>query len=107
MLNGIPPTRNTMIRLPYLLPLLLLAGGCHRQQTLAPADRVKQSRPPSPLTLRLDDVAQPTRYALKLRVVPTDDAFSGTIDIEIQLKKELTTLWLNGSDLTVRDVAMK
>jgi alanyl aminopeptidase len=56
------------------------------------------ARPPK---LRLGDGARPLRYAARVVVQPTQESFSGVIDIELELKAATKLLWLNATDLTV------
>jgi alanyl aminopeptidase len=53
-------------------------------------------------TLRLPKLATPQRYALDLTLVPSEDTFSGRIDIELDVLTPTPVLWLNkGPELTV------
>src|SRR6266508_3098582 len=56
---------------------------------------------PKPPGLRLGDAARPTRYSARLRVVPTEPTFTGSIDIDLTLSKPSLVVWLNGSDLKI------
>ena len=88
------------------LPLLACQ---HQATTAATAEAPKPpvAPPPTPPKLRLGDSARPTRYALKLKVVPTEDVFSGTIAIDLALKDPVTTLWLNGTELKVGEATVE
>jgi alanyl aminopeptidase len=55
----------------------------------------------------LDDVARPTRYAARLKLIPTEDTFTGTIDVDLVLQKATAALWLNGSELVIREATME
>ena len=51
---------------------------------------------PTPPKLRLPgDVASPIRCRLDLTVVPDQDAFSGTVEIDVHFAKPTPILWLN------------
>jgi hypothetical protein len=39
---------------------------------------------------------EPVRYRVDLTVVPDQDTFAGAIEIELQLAKSTSVLWLNG-----------
>ncbi|MCC6808980.1 MAG: M1 family metallopeptidase [Deltaproteobacteria bacterium] len=56
---------------------------------------------PTPPTLRLPDNAQPVKYKVELSVDPTADKLSGAIDIELDVKKPTSVLWLNANELTI------
>jgi len=61
----------------------------------------------SPPVLRLDDTARPVRYAARLRIVPTEPTFTGSIDIDFTLNRPTNLLWLNGRQLSVRVAAFE
>src|SRR6185436_11449020 len=62
---------------------------------------------PKPPQLRLPETVQPTRIALELRVVPTEDRFRGTASIDVQLKSAVDVLWLNATDLKVAKAVLE
>ena len=99
-----------MRALPTASLALLLLTSCQHQATptaAAEAPKPPPIAPPVPPKMRLGDSARPTRYALKLKVVPTEDVFSGTIAIDLALKEPVTTLWLNGSELKVGEATLE
>jgi alanyl aminopeptidase len=57
--------------------------------------------------LRLGDAARPTRYAARLKIIPKEETFTGTIDIELVLNQPLSILWLNGSELVVSEANLE
>jgi alanyl aminopeptidase len=57
---------------------------------------------PAPPKLRLPAGAAPVRYAAELWVDPSKEKFEGKIEIEISLKEETGTVWLNAKELDVR-----
>jgi alanyl aminopeptidase len=59
-----------------------------------------------PPKLRLGDDARPTRYRLDLTLIPTEDQFKGSIDIDLELRKPTDLLWLNARDLTVESASL-
>lgn len=61
----------------------------------------ESATPPTPPKLRLGDAAQPVRYAARLRVLPSEPTFAGTIDIDLKLKAPATVVWMNGTNLTI------
>src|SRR5437879_6526862 len=69
---------------------------------LPPAAAPPPSQPPeAPPTLRLPRDVHPVRYALSMRIVPTEERFSGTADIEVQLDAPRSVVWLHGRGLHV------
>src|SRR6266566_1298277 len=62
--------------------------------------------PPAPQFL-LPDVVQPRRYTIDLTIVPTKSSFRGVAIIELDLKKALSLLWLNGKDLTIDSAVLR
>jgi alanyl aminopeptidase len=43
----------------------------------------------------------PTHYTLALRIVPTEERFSGTVDIRVTVERPTTEIWLHGTSLHV------
>ena len=63
--------------------------------------------PPAEPTLRLPKLAVPLRYALDLTLVPTEETFTGRIDIDLNVLEPTTVLWLNkGPELTVLQASL-
>src|ERR1035438_6484022 len=54
-----------------------------------------------PPKLRLGDDVRPVRYRLDLTVIPQQDTFTGTIEIDLQVRKATDAVWLNARDLTI------
>ena len=73
--------------------LLSLASGLLQAQT--------------PPALRLPDTVRPTHYTLDLRLVPTDENYSGSIAIEVELKQATNLVWLHGTGLQVSAASAK
>src|SRR5208282_3807318 len=64
-------------------------------------------QPPSPPKFRLPaDEVGPVRYRLDLTVVPDQDTFAGAVEIDLQLAKSTSVLWLNSEKLTVKDASL-
>ena len=55
----------------------------------------------SPPKLRLPAGVRPTHYALDLRVVPSEPAFSGTVTIDLAVDAPTALVWLNATELTI------
>lgn len=49
----------------------------------------------------LPDDATPQKYTVVLSIDPNKDAFDGTVFIEANIAKPVSTIWLNGKDLDV------
>jgi alanyl aminopeptidase len=58
--------------------------------------------PPAPPKLRLPAGVAPVRYAAELWLDPAKEKFEGKIEIEISLKVETGTVWLNATEIDVR-----
>lgn len=59
------------------------------------------SRALPPPGLRLPDYARPLRYALDLTLIPGQERYSGTVQIQLQLDRGTDRLWLHAQDLTI------
>ena len=90
--------------------LLCIAFGCAAAPKQAPpaaspaapaAVQQPLERPEPPPVLRLPRDVRPVRYSLSLRIVPTEERFSGTADIEVELDAPRSVLWLHGRGLHV------
>src|SRR5688572_22209139 len=68
----------------------------------APAQTPAAEAAPSPPKLRLPGDARPIRQTVELTLVPSRESFSGTTEIELELKQATRLLWLNASQLTIR-----
>jgi alanyl aminopeptidase len=56
---------------------------------------------PTPPRLRLPEVALPRRQAVRLRLLPTQEAFSGSTDIELDLRAASDVIWLHAAGLDI------
>ena len=56
--------------------------------------------------LRLPDDVRPVKYAADLTLVPGDRTFSGVIDIDVDLAKPASLIWLNSTELTIRQATI-
>jgi cytosol alanyl aminopeptidase len=54
--------------------------------------------------LRLPGDTQPVRYDLDLSIVPAQDTFTGTIGIDVQVKRAAPVIWLNSVGLNIASV---
>ena len=51
--------------------------------------------------LRLPGDVQPLRYELDLSLDPAKDSFTGSVAIDVQIKRPVAVIWLNSSALTI------
>src|SRR5437899_1682803 len=100
-----PSTRRARV----LLSIAIGCAGAPKQApppvaapTPAPAAALRPPEPPeAPPLLRLPREVHPVRYTLSMRIVPTEERFSGTADIEVELDAPRSVLWLHGRGLHV------
>jgi cytosol alanyl aminopeptidase len=52
-------------------------------------------------TLRLPEDVRPVRYELQLGIMPGQDTFTGTVAIDVQVKKAVPVIWLNSAGLKI------
>ncbi len=88
---------------------LLVALGCAGQS--APLGEPTAEPPPAPAStttagptppgLRLPEVALPRRQAVRLRLVPTEEAFGGSTEIDLEVRAQTDTIWLHAAGLTI------
>jgi alanyl aminopeptidase len=70
----------------------------------AAAPQTKTNEPPPVLLLPRD--THPLHYALAMRIVPDEDRFAGTADIDVQLDQPRDVIWLHGRGLNVREASV-
>jgi alanyl aminopeptidase len=68
-------------------------GGELEATTAPPVDEPPSGPLPAGVT--------PTHYRLALRVVPSEDRFSGTVDVRVTLDQPTTRIWMHGHTLHV------
>lgn len=56
--------------------------------------------------LRLPDDVRPVRYAVELTLIPGEPQFSGSIDIDVTVAKATDLIWLNATELTIREATI-
>ena len=59
-----------------------------------------------PPTLKLPETVAPTSYRASLTLDPAKDDFRGIIDIQLNVKQPVQTLWLNANKLAVQDASV-
>jgi cytosol alanyl aminopeptidase len=55
----------------------------------------------TPPALRLDDSVRPLRYAAELTLLTDAVSFPGVIDIDIEMRRPASLIWLHASDLAI------
>jgi alanyl aminopeptidase len=63
--------------------------------------------PEAPPTLRLPKTARPLSYSVDLTVVPERGAFSGDVDIEIELDRPARVIWVNATALAISKASLE
>jgi len=59
-----------------------------------------------PPQLRLPYTVEPVRYVAELTIVPSQDTFSGTIEIALNVRESTPLIWLNATDLTIQTASL-
>src|SRR5262249_5853657 len=75
-----------------IFPAMLVGGLC-----------LQAAETPS---FRLGDSVVPERYRVELTLSPAQDTFSGTVDIEANLRRSQSTIWLNATNITVEQATV-
>jgi len=79
----------------FMLPLRLALALCALSTFAAEAPK-----------LRLPDDVRPVKYAADLTLIPGEKTFSGAIDIDIDLAKPASLIWLNSTDITIQQATI-
>ena len=99
-----------VLRVASTVTLALSLSAQAAPPSVAPSVRAESAgfvAAPAPF-LRLPHTATPTRYVLDLTVRPSEDSFSGQIDITVQIAESKDVLWLHASrELTVEKTTLK
>jgi alanyl aminopeptidase len=61
---------------------------------------------PAPPTLRLPEGVRPVRQSVDLDLDPGRESYSGTVEIDLDLAREASVVWLNASGLVVREASI-
>ncbi len=85
-----------------LLPfLLLILAACQPGSDQQPASAETPQADPAMPAGQLGEAVVPSRYVLDLTIVPERDAFSGRVEIEVEINQPARVIWLHGRDLDV------
>ena len=60
-----------------------------------------------PPKLRLPDSVRPSSYAADLHITPGQESFSGSIDIQLQVLKPVSTIWLYAKSLKFQQAELR
>lgn len=63
--------------------------------------------PPAPPAFRLGDEVAPRHYQVSLRIVPSEETFSGMMDIQLEVRRPTAVIWVNGEDLTIEQASLR
>jgi hypothetical protein len=94
---------TTSVREGYDEPMRF-RGACLLAGLVAFAHGVGAAAPPK---LRLDDSVRPVRYTAELTLLPAAPGFSGAIDIEVELRKPTSLIWLNATEIQVAEATVE
>lgn len=59
-----------------------------------------QSTPQAP-SFRLDGSVRPVRYAVELKLVPTEESFTGQVTIDLDVRQATRAIWMHGHAIKV------
>ncbi len=104
-MNKIITTGTTIVSLFFLVLLM----GCSDP---AEPELAQEQAVPVPLVVdqtevpvgRLGQAVQPVHYRLELQIDPKQENFSGKVEIDVDAKVALNSIWLHGKNLEVTDV---
>jgi alanyl aminopeptidase len=85
-----------------LFPLALLGATAAAAPVGADAAGAAGPSAHQPPSLRVDDRARPVRYRVRVNVQPDQPTFSAAIDIDLKLQRATDLLWLNATELQVK-----
>lgn len=91
-------TRWILVSLLCVLPGY---AGAERGAAPPPAGAVE-----APPTLQLPRDVRPLHYSLAMKIIPSGERFEGTADIEVQLDRPRSVIWLHGRNLHVTRAAV-
>ncbi|HZX67127.1 MAG TPA: M1 family peptidase, partial [Myxococcales bacterium] len=98
--------------MPSLLRLLglFLLVACTKGGVVPSPGAAQRPQPAAsdeaPPTGKLPPDVRPTRYALSLEIDPANERFSGTAEIDVELDRPRTVVWLHGAELHVTSASI-
>jgi cytosol alanyl aminopeptidase len=60
-----------------------------------------------PPKLRLDDSVRPVRYVADLTLLTDSPTFSGSVDIDVELRNPTGLIWLNATEIAIRQASVR
>ncbi|NMO18068.1 M1 family metallopeptidase [Pyxidicoccus fallax] len=99
---------------PAALAAVTLLSACGARQTppteppaaAAPTAQATPAEAPTPPHLRLPTDVRPTGYTVELTMDPKASAFQGVADIDLNVEKPASVIWLHGKQLTVKQATL-
>lgn len=80
-------------------------AGCSKSETPAPESPASTASASDTAPVgQLGDAVAPNHYRLELSIDPSQDRFSGTVEIDITVNEPSDRIWLHGKDLDVTQV---
>src|SRR5262245_8256816 len=99
---------GSFMRILVVAFLLVAACAGHRKSAPASAAQAAAAIPdPTPPRLRLPGNVVPRRQSISLNLDPTRAEFSGTVDIDIDVREKTDVVWLHALDLTVSEALLR
>lgn len=88
----------------YLLTLFVIVPGCSKtgEPTLQKEIVATASTGEAPVG-QLGNSVVPIRYRLELKIDPTQETFSGTVEIDVIVNEPRSGIWLHGKNLDVNE----
>jgi len=95
-----------MTRVPAPARALAMAAVLTCVSSLSAARNAFSSEAPAPPKFRLPSVAAPQRYRLDLTLIPNQDTFQGSVEIDLNFSQASSILWLNADRLDVKEASL-
>jgi cytosol alanyl aminopeptidase len=88
-----------------VLATLMMAAqaGCELVSHAEPAEAIADAVPMMPAG-QLGDAVVPVHYRLDLTVLPGDPGFAGRVDIDVDIRRPSSVIWLHGNQIKVAEV---
>lgn len=100
--------KTSLFRLLALSAAVFLSGCDSANDVSAPDETVNVVRDDNGVPIaRLGFSVRPEHYRLSLKLDPTDDNFSGTVEIDVLLDAPTTRIWLHGNHLEVSAASLE
>jgi cytosol alanyl aminopeptidase len=87
------------------VPVLVALACAGQSAPLVPASEAPPApaatEGPAPPGLRLPENVLPRRQAVRLRLVPTDEAFSGSTEVDVDVRAATDVIWMHAAGLNI------